>query len=88
MLSHNVITLAPRQAATLPLESPVFAVTNPRISDLTRVDNDTPDTPTPYLVNEAAAATTVTAAASSCLLTKQPYISAGSRMDYLRLAID
>jgi len=77
MLSHNVITLAPRQAATLLLESPVFAVTNPRISDLTRVDNDTPGTPDPLSGQRSGGRNDGYGRRFILPLDKQPYISAG-----------
>jgi hypothetical protein len=51
------------------------AVTNPRISDLTRADKTRSTPPGTHPVNEAAATTTVTAAASPCSLDKMPPIS-------------
>src|SRR5208283_1438042 len=54
------------------------AVTNPRISDLTRVDTTRSTSPRTHPVNEAAAPTTVAAAASPCPLDKMPPISGRS----------
>jgi len=51
------------------------AVTNPRISDLTRVDKTRSTAPRTHPVNEAAATTTVAAAASPCSLDKMRPIS-------------
>lgn len=70
----------------VPAEQHRPAVTNPRISDLTRVDTTRSTTHT-HLAYEAAAMTTVVAAASPCPLTKLTTYQSPNRRSMARNGI-